>query len=252
MKSNRVLTIILVCIFVLFAGTALYAAAPVALSPIKFSPDYIKRPLMFSDSISLLLALSSISLVPFFLVTTTSFLRIIIVLGSLRMAMGTQQSPPNSVLIAISVFLTIFVMSNVWRQIDREALTPYNNGKISQSIALDRAMKPLKMFMLRQVKETDLALMVQVSGIKVTDPKNIPIWVVIPAYIMSEISIAFSISFVIFIPFVLIDLVVSNVLLSLGMFMLSPVMVSLPFKILLFVLADGFALITRGLILSFH
>ncbi|OGH98568.1 MAG: flagellar biosynthetic protein FliP [Candidatus Margulisbacteria bacterium GWF2_38_17] len=217
-----------------------------------FSLDTIKKPLVFSDSISLLIALSSISLIPFFLITTTSFLRIIIVLGSLRMALGTQQSPPNSVLIAVALFLTVFIMSGVWGQIEKTALVPYNKGKISQEQAINNAITPLKSFMLRQVKESDLALLIQISKIKVAKPDDVPIWVVIPAFIMSEITIGFSIAFVIFIPFVLVDLIVANVLLSLGMFMLSPVMISLPFKILLFVLADGFALITKGLLLSFH
>ena len=137
-------------------------------------------------------------------------------------------------------------------QIEKTALVPYNKGKISQEQAINNAITPLKSFMLRQVKESDLALLIQISKIKVAKPDDVPIWVVIPAFIMSEITIGFSIAFVIFIPFVLVDLIVANVLLSLGMFMLSPVMISLPFKILLFVLADGFALITKGLLLSFH
>ncbi|HAR62227.1 MAG: flagellar biosynthetic protein FliP [Candidatus Margulisiibacteriota bacterium] len=238
----------------LLAGSAVYAAVahPAVAEPISFSLDTIKKPLVFSDSISLLIALSSISLIPFFLITTTSFLRIIIVLGSLRMALGTQQSPPNSVLIAVALFLTVFIMSGVWGQIEKTALVPYNKGKISQEQAINNAITPLKSFMLRQVKESDLALLIQISKIKVAKPDDVPIWVVIPAFIMSEITIGFSIAFVIFIPFVLVDLIVANVLLSLGMFMLSPVMISLPFKILLFVLADGFALITKGLLLSFH
>lgn len=216
------------------------------------SMDLFSKKIQFSNSISMMLALSAMTFIPFFLLTTTSFLRIIIVLGTMRMAMGTQQSPPNPVLIAVALFMTIFIMSGVWGTVNKDALIPYNQGKITQDQAVKRAIVPIKQFMLKHVREDDLALFVEFSRIEVKDITEVPIWVVIPAFIMSEITAAFSIAFVIFIPFVLIDLIMANILLSLGMFMLSPVMVSLPFKILLFVLADGFTLITRGLLVSFQ
>lgn len=215
------------------------------------SLDLFLKPVVFSDSISLLLSLASVSLIPFFLLTTTSFLRIIIVLGSMRMAMGTQQSPPNMVLIGITLFMTIFVMSPVWNEINDNAIQPYHNRYISQDQAFKEAVVPIRNFMLRQVRDDDLALFMEFSTLKVEKLEDVPIWVIIPAFVISEVKAAFSIAFVLYIPFVLVDLIVANVLLSLGMFMLSPVMVSLPFKILLFVLADGFSLIAKGLLLSF-
>ena len=205
----------------------------------------------FSSSINLLLALSSISLIPFFLVSTTSFLRIIIVLSMLRQALQTQQSPPNSVMIALALFLTVFVMSPTWNQINQSAVKPYQAGKINQRQALNQGTMIFKKHMLKFCRENDLALFLEFS--KVERPKNyesIPIFVVIPTYIISELKAAFQIGFLLFIPFLVIDLVISNILLSLGMFMLSPAMVSLPFKILLFVLTDGWNLIMRGLMIS--
>jgi len=207
----------------------------------------------FSNSIQLILALSLISLIPFFLISITSFLRIIIVFSLLRTAMGTQQVPPNSVLIGLAIFMTVFIMSPVWQDINQNAYTPYNQGKINQAKALEIGMKPISQFMLRQTREKDLALFVQFAKIKPPKtPEEVPIYVMIPSYMISELKTAFQIGFLLFIPFIIVDLVVANILLSLGMFMLSPVMVSLPFKILLFVLVDGWNLITRGLLMSFR
>jgi len=207
----------------------------------------------FSNSVQLILAVSMITLIPFFLISVTSFLRIIIVFSLLRTAIGTQQVPPNAVLIGLALFMTVFIMSPVWQDVNKNAVVPYNQGKISQAKAFEIGMKPLSQFMLRQTRETDLALFVQFSKIK--PPKTaeeVPAYVLIPSFMISELRTAFSIGFLLFIPFVIIDLVVANILLSLGMFMLSPVMVSLPFKILLFVLVDGWNLITRGLLMSFR
>ena len=167
--------------------------------------------------------------------------------------MGTQQIPPNSVLVGLTFFMTVFIMSPVWQEINRNALIPYNQGKISQAKAVETGLKPLSQFMLRQTREADLALFVQFSNIPT--PKSvdqIPFYVLVPSYMISELKTAFQIGFLLFIPFIIVDLVVANILLSLGMFMLSPVMISLPFKILLFVLVDGWNLIARGLLLSFR
>lgn len=207
----------------------------------------------FSNSVQLILALALISLVPFFLISVTSFLRIIIVFALLRTAVGTQQVPPNTVLVGLALFMTVFIMSPVWQEVNRTAIIPYNEGKISQIKAFEIGMKPLAMFMLRQTREKDLALFVQFA--KIPAPKSaeeVPIYVLIPSFMISELKTAFQIGFLLFVPFIIIDLVVANILLSLGMFMLSPVMVSLPFKILLFVLVDGWNLITRGLLMSFR
>ncbi|MCU0640472.1 MAG: flagellar type III secretion system pore protein FliP [Candidatus Margulisbacteria bacterium] len=206
----------------------------------------------FSNSVQLMVSLSLITLVPFFLISVTSFLRIIIVFALLRTAIGTQQVPPNTVLIGLAIFMTVFIMSPVWQEINRTAVEPYNAGKISQAKAFEVGMKPLAQFMLKQTKEKDLALFVQFARIAPPKtPEQVPVYVLIPAYMISELKTGFQIGFLLFIPFIIIDLVVANILLSLGMFMLSPVMVSLPFKILLFVLVDGWNLICRGLLLSF-
>jgi flagellar biosynthetic protein FliP len=206
----------------------------------------------FSNSIQLILSLAVISLVPFFLVSVTAFLRIIIVFALLRTAIGTQQVPPNTVMVGLAIFMTIFVMSPVWKDVNSNALIPYNQGKMSQGKAIETALKPLQKFMLKQTREKDLGLFVQFARIeKPKTADQVPLYILIPAFMISELKTSFQIGFLLFIPFIIIDLTVSNILLSLGMFMLSPVMVSMPFKILLFVLVDGWNLICRGLLMSF-
>jgi flagellar biosynthetic protein FliP len=234
----------------LFSGSAHAARAP--LGP-NLDVNALMASPQFSNSIQLILALALISLVPFFLISVTSFLRIAIVLSLVRTAVGTQQVPPSTVITALALFMTVFIMSPVWKEVNEKALVPYNQGKISQARAIEIGMKPLRLFMFKQTREKDLALFVQFA--KIPTPKtldDVPTYVLIPAFMISELKTAFQIGFLLFIPFIIIDLTVSNILLSLGMFMLSPVMVSLPFKILLFVLVDGWNLITRGLLLSFR
>ena len=210
-------------------------------------------PLQFSSSISLLLAISSISLAPFFLISTTSFVRFAIVLGMIRNAIGTNQSPPNPVIISIALFMTFYVMTPTWVNVYENAIIPYQNNEITQRVAFEKGIEPFRTFMLRYTRQQDLALFIEFSKIpEVTNIQEVPIYVLIPAFMISELKTAFQIGFMLFIPFIVIDLVVSNILLSLGMFMLSPVMISLPFKILLFVLVDGWNLITRGLLNGFQ
>lgn len=208
------------------------------------------KPGNFSQSVSLLLALSSISFIPFFLISSTCFLRIVIVFGMLRSAIGTPTSPPNPVILSLALFLTIFVMTPTFNEINTIAVQPYQEGRITQKEAIELGVKPFKDFMLRFTREKDLALFLEFSHIQVKDFESVPMYVLIPSYIISELKTAFQIGFLLFIPFIVIDLIVSNILLSLGMFMLSPAMISLPFKILLFVLTDGWALIIRGLLVS--
>jgi flagellar biosynthetic protein FliP len=199
-----------------------------------------------------MLALALVSLIPFMLMTMTAFLRVVIVLGMIRSAIGTQQVPPTMVLISLALFMTVFIMAPVWTDIDQTAIKPYSQGKITQQEMWNRAQQPLRKFMLRQTGQRELSLFVEFSRIgEVKGPDEIPLYVIIPAFAISELKTAFQMSFLIFIPFLVVDMIVSNILLSLGMFMLSPVMVSLPFKILLFVLADGWYLIVRGLLVSF-
>ncbi len=211
------------------------------------------EPLQFSSSINLLLAISSISIAPFFLISTTSFVRFAIVLGMIRNAIGTNQSPPNPVIISIALFMTFYVMTPTWINVYEKSIIPYQNKEITQDIAFKNGIEPFRTFMLKYTRQQDLALFIEFSKIpEVTNIKNVPIYVLIPAFMISELKTAFQIGFMLFIPFIVIDLVVSNILLSLGMFMLSPVMISLPFKILLFVLVDGWNLITRGLLNGFQ
>jgi len=183
----------------------------------------------------------------------TSFTRLVIVFSFLRSALGTQQMPPNQILIGLSLFLTFFIMTPVWSTVHEKALVPYQEKKISQGQAIDEALKPVRQFMFKQTREKDLALFVNMA--KISKPKNkeeIPTTVLLPAYMISELKTAFQIGCLLYIPFLIIDMVVSSILLSMGMMMLPPVMISLPFKALLFVLVDGWNLIVGSLVKSFY
>ena len=198
------------------------------------------------------LLLTVLSLAPSILVMVTSFTRIAIVLSLLRQAIGSNQLPPNQIIIGLSLFLTFFIMTPVWQTVHQESLKPYLANEISAQEALDKAMQPLRKFMIRQTREKDLAMLVDVA--KLQRPKNIddvPMQVLIPSFIISELKTAFQIGFMLYIPFLIIDMVVASVLLSMGMMMLPPVMVSLPFKLMIFVLTDGWFMIVGSLVRSF-
>ncbi len=206
-----------------------------------------------STPLELLLLITVLSLAPSIIMMVTGFTRILIVLSFLRTGLGAQQVPPNQVIVGLALFLTVFVMAPTWEQINNTALTPYSNGTISAQTALDRAQIPLRDFMFRQTREKDLSLFVYLA--KTPLPKtqaDVPTFVLIPAFIVSEIKTAFEMGFIILLPFAIIDLVVSTSLMSLGMLMLSPTVISLPFKLLLFILVDGWGLVIRSLIVSFH
>jgi len=197
--------------------------------------------------------LTVLALAPSILVMMTSFTRILIVFAFLRQALGTQQSPPTQILIGLALFMTMFIMMPVWNTIDSTALTPYLNEEMTQAEAMDKAIEPLKAFMLRQTREDDLILFINAGEIeKPATAEETPMFVLIPAFVISELRTAFEIGFLIYIPFVVLDLVVASVLMSMGMMMLPPVMISLPLKIILFVLVDGWHLITASLLQSFH
>lgn len=205
-----------------------------------------------SAAIQLLLLVTVLSLAPAFLVMVTSFTRIIVVLSLVRNAIGIPQLPPNQVLIGMALFLTAFVMAPAIKTINEEAIQPYLAGTISQQEAFERGEAPLREFMLKQTREQDLALFLKLSGSpKPQSPADVPTYVLIPAFTISELKTAFQMGFVMFVPFLIIDLVISSALLSMGMMMLPPVIVSLPFKILLFVLVDGWYLIVGSLVGSF-
>lgn len=205
-----------------------------------------------ASTLQVIVLLTVLTLAPALIVLTTSFTRVIIVLSFLRNALGTQQSPPNQVLLGFALFLTFFIMAPLWSTVHEQALQPYFDKKISQETAIERATTPVKRWMVGFTREKDLALFVRIA--KINRPKNInevPIWVVIPAFVISELKTAFQMGFIIYIPFLVIDMVVSAVLMSMGMMMLPPIMISLPFKIMLFVLVDGWYLITASLVNSF-
>lgn len=205
-----------------------------------------------SMTVQILLLLTALSLAPAFVILMTSFTRIVVVLGFLRQALGTQQSPPTQVLVGLALFLTIFIMGPVWDKVNETALQPYLKKEMSQEQALTAAAGPLKEFMLRQTREKDLLLFVEMAKISVPSTAgDLPIRIVIPAFIVSELKTAFQIGFMIYIPFLILDMVVASVLLSMGMMMLPPIVISLPFKLMLFVLVDGWALLVGTLVRSF-
>lgn len=206
----------------------------------------------FTLNLQTLLLLSAIAFIPALLLVMTAFTRIIIVLALLRQAIGTVHVPPMPVLIGLALFLTFFVMTPVFDKINRVAYQPYSANKIDLAQALDLGAVPLKTFMLRQTRKSDLAMFVKLANQgPFADPQTVPLRILVPAFITSELKTAFQIGFMIFIPFLIIDMVVASVLMSMGMIMLSPMMVSLPFKLMLFVLADGWALLMGSLVQSF-
>ena len=206
-----------------------------------------------SNAVQILLLVGGMSLVPALLFVVTGFSRILVVLGFIRTAMGTQTSPPNQVLVGIALFLTLFVMMPTVTAIKNDAWDPLEHHQISTTQAITRAEQPLRQFMFRQTNIDELSLFVSLSHIKAPSTEGqIPTYVLVPAFIMSEMKTAFEIGFLIFLPFLIIDLIVSSTLMSMGMIMLPPTFISLPFKILLFVLVNGWDLIARALVASFH
>jgi flagellar biosynthetic protein FliP len=206
----------------------------------------------YSLTLQLLALMTVLTLLPSLLIMMTSFVRIIIVMSLLRQALGTAQTPPNQVLLGLALFLTIFIMSPVLTEVYDEAITPYYQDQISLDTALETAQQPIRTFMLNQTRETDIAMFAEIAGNDdIEDPADVPFTTLVPAFITSELKSAFAIGFLIYIPFVVIDLVVASVLMSMGMMMLSPMMISMPFKLMLFVLVDGWTLIMGSLAASF-
>jgi flagellar biosynthetic protein FliP len=245
----------------LLVGAALFAA--VALFPAAASAEPGLPALTvqsaagggqtYSLTIQVLLLMTAVTMLPAILLMMTAFTRIVIVLGILRQAIGAGNTPPNQVLIGLALFLTLFVMSPVVERINEDAYKPYAAGTIDATVAMDRAVVPLKKFMLDQTRESDIATFVRISGGKgYATPQDVPLMILVPSFVTSELKTSFLIGFLLFIPFVIIDLVVASVLMSMGMMMLSPVLISLPFKLMLFVLVDGWALVMGTLASSFY
>ena len=249
------LALILVSGSVLWAAIAVGVpedASAIPIPTIQFGVEDIEEPDTLSTALQIMLLLTVLTLAPSILILMTSFSRFVIVLSFLRQAMGTQQTPPTQVLIGLALFLTFFVMSPVLTEINEKALQPYLNEEITQMKAFEIAQVPLKSFMLRQTREKDLALFVNMAaGEKPQTLDDVQMQSVVPAFVISELKTAFQIGFLIYIPFLILDMVVASILLSMGMMMLPPVLISLPFKLMLFVMVDGWHLTVGSLIKSF-
>ncbi len=206
----------------------------------------------YSLTLQLLALMTALTLLPSMLLMMTSFVRIIVVLSLLRQALGTGQTPPNTVLVGLALFLSLFIMSPVLTTVYKDAAVPYMDNKVTAQQALAAAEKPIRGFMLAQTREDDLAAFMEIARKReVASPDEVPLSTLVPAFIISELKSAFTIGFLIYIPFVVIDLIVASVLMSMGMMMLSPMMISMPFKLMLFVLVDGWSLIMGSLAASF-
>ncbi len=239
-------------------GISLLAIPLLALGQSSGLPAFISTPAPgggqnYTLSLQTLLLLTALSFLPAVLLMMTGFTRIIIVLSLLRQALGTQSSPPNQVLIGLALFLTFFVMGPVFDRIYTDAYQPYASNKITMPQALERGSAPLKAFMMKQTREADLALFVKLSGVpQLNGPEDVSLRILVPAFVTSELKTAFQIGFAVFIPFLIIDMVVASVLMSMGMMMVSPALVALPFKIMLFVLVDGWHMLIGSLAESFY
>ncbi len=203
-------------------------------------------------TLKILFLITVLSLVPSILITVTSFTRIVIVLSLLRHAMGIPQAPPNQVIIALSLFLTIFIMKPVYEDININAIQPYLKKEITDMEALEKAKEPVKQFMLHNTQKEDLKLFLDIAKEKPNSPEEVSMVSLIPAFMVSEIKVAFEVVFVIFLPFLVIDLLVASILMSMGMMMIPPILISLPFKLILFILSDGWELLIKALIESYH
>jgi len=228
------------------------AQAPLPMPTLSVGLSDATEPTKIATSLQILALMTVLSLAPAILILTTSFTRIAVVLSFLRTALGTQQLPPNQILVGLALFLTFFVMAPTWEEVHRGALQPYFDGEIGGDVAFERASAELKGFMLRNTREKDLALFVELRRKEApATPEELGLEVVVPSFVVSELRTSFQMGFVLYVPFLVIDMVVASVLMSMGMLMLPPVLISLPFKILLFVLVDGWHLVVRSLASSF-
>ncbi|WP_322903925.1 flagellar type III secretion system pore protein FliP [Paenibacillus campi] len=255
MKKKLILSIMLLFAVSVLSVHPIFAATadPIPNIDIQIGNNNSSSGGAATSSLSILLLITIISIAPAFMVLMTSFTRIVIVLSFVRTSLGTNQMPPNQVLVGLALFLTLFIMSPTLSQMNQVALQPYLQGNLTQMQALQAAEKPIKEFMFKHTREKDLLLFLEYTGTpKPSNVQDIPLTVMVPSYAISELKTAFQMGFMIFIPFLVIDIVVASVLMAMGMMMLPPVMISLPFKILLFVLVDGWYLIVKSLLMSFN
>ena len=241
--------------FLLFAFGMLFFSssyAAVELEAPGLTLDFSDDSVDVANAVKVLIGLTALSLAPAMLIILTSFTRIIVVLSMLRMALGMQQTPPNTVLISLALFLTLFNMMPVFQKIDMVALQPLSNEEIELNQAIEQAKTPIRDFMLSQTREEDLLLMLDLSKAQIpTSEEQVSLIHLIPAFMLSELKTAFQIGFIIFLPFLLIDIVVASILMSMGMLMVPPMMISLPIKVLMFILIDGWYIVTKALMESF-
>ena len=250
MHKNIWLQLLAIGMTVLLIETPAYAAAGIEAVTVTTGKQGGQT---YTVTIQILALMTLLTVLPALLLTMTSFTRIMIVLSLLRTALGTGQAPSNQVLLGLSLFLTIFIMMPVFEKVNTEAVQPYLEEKIDVTVAIEKASEPFRQFMLKQTREADLELFIRISGNpEIQSAENVPFSLLLPAFVTSELKTAFQIGFLIFLPFLIIDLVVASVLMSMGMMMLSPMIISLPFKIMLFVLADGWSLIMEMLAASFY
>ncbi len=252
MNKHLKLVLKVIAGIILLAASSEALAQSVTVPSVNFSMKSTNNPKEIVSALQIIIMLTVLTLAPAILILMTSFTRIIIVFSFLRQALGTQQMPPNQLLVGMSLFLTFFIMQPVFDKINTEALQPYMNNQLKQDEALDKALVPLRKFMFSQTRPADLELFVKLS--KVENPKtraDVPTTVLIPAFVISELKTAFQIGFIIYLPFLVIDMIVASVLMALGMMMLPPVVISLPFKIMIFVLVDGWSLIVGSMVRSF-
>ncbi|HBG20935.1 MAG TPA: flagellar biosynthetic protein FliP [Desulfobulbaceae bacterium] len=247
---GRIVPVLLGAFLVLFFFPD--STGAVALPTITLGVDEAESPKQISNALQVLFILTVFSVAPAILLMTTCFTRIVIVLGFVRQAMGTQNMPPTQVILGLSLFLSFFIMSPTLNRINQEALQPYLAEQISQPVALEKALEPMRDFMLSQVREEELILLTEITmKTEPVEKEDIPTLTLIPAFMLSELKRAFQMGFMIYIPFLVIDMIVASVLMSMGMMMLPPVIISMPFKLLLFVLVDGWNLVVGSLIKSF-
>lgn len=253
MKRALIIFLILFGI-ILFSEPALaQQKTTVPIPKIGINVGTADNPQDVSVTLQLLLLLTILSLAPAIMLMTTSFLRLIIVLNFLRNALGTQQMPPTQLLAGMAIFITFFIMAPTWNKINNDALKPYMDGKITLDSAYNKGIEPLREFMFKNTREEDMELFVGLANIpKPNTRADLPTYILIPSFVLSELRAGFVIGFFLFLPFLMVDLIISSVLMSMGMMMLPPMMVSLPFKILLFILVDGWNLIVGSLIRSFN
>ena len=245
-------TKILGAVLILFALSNVASAEPVIPS-VNVEIGTAENPAQVSSTLQVIALLTIVTIAPAILIMTTSFIRIVVVLGFLRNALATQNVPPNQVILGLAMFMTFYIMSPFWSAANEQGLQPYLAGEISQEEALTKTVEPIREFMFRQTRESDLALFVNLSNAeRPASQEDVSTFVLIPAFIISELKTGFEIGFMIYVPFIVIDMIVATTLMSMGMMMLPPVMISLPFKILLFVMIDGWHLLISSLIVSFR